>query len=116
MANERDVLDAVWQAAPVVEGQRWAVIGVRCLWWTTFPDDVKRDDVVGGCCPYCGGPVEKMPLAEFIRVARHKAGHKDYEKGYGPGGLATLMQAHHRQARTCRLRWDRVRVGVDWNG
>lgn len=113
VTQKPDILDDVIKTAPIIDGQKWAIFGVHCLWWTTFPDDIARNGITGGCCPFCGGPIDKRPLAEFVKAARHKAQHQDFaEGGYGPGGLATLMKAHHRSARTCRVRWDRVGVRV----
>jgi hypothetical protein len=94
-------LDSIFEVAPLVNKKKWAVFGVKCLWWSCDPEDCGFFD--GGPLPrcyYCGGLLDQRPLDEFIEQA------KADPDLYGPGGLKTLLSAHHPSRGECHQLWE----------
>lgn len=100
-------LAKIVELSPPVNGKKWAIHGLECLWWSTFPDDCGETETGLACCPFCGGPLNQVPLADFVQAAEHDPAR------YGPDGLGALVVAHHRSDYgTCRTMWVRYRVRV----
>lgn len=102
-------LKRIEQISPELDGEKWAIYGTACLWWTSFPEDCDRSGILPRC-PFCGGALDRQPLGQFIAAAKHAIEHDPNR--YGPTGLGALLAAHHRQAKTCRSRWDRYNVKI----
>ena len=97
-----NTLDDILELAPKVFGRgKWAMFGLRCLWWSSDPVDCVFVD--GGPlprCPYCGGLLDQKSLAEFIEEAKADPAL------YGPAGLKALVAAHHSSGKRCYQFWE----------
>lgn len=89
---------------PGYGGGQWAMYSVGCCWWTSFPADLGKHRSGLPCCPHCKSMLMQAPLAQFVQAAMQDQGH------YGPGGLATFVAAHSRNATTCHVRWTDYQV------
>lgn len=85
------------------QGQKWAIFGRDCLWWTTDPADCGRLGWLPRC-PYCDGLLDQSPLEKFLEAAENNP------NAYGEHGLRALLAAYHKQAETCRTNWNRYRI------
>lgn len=92
-------LDSILEEAPLVKGgEKWAIFGLRCLWWSSFPEESVF--WAGGPlprCPHCGGILDQKPLSEFIKEA------KADPDLYGPAGIKALVAAYRAK---CRRIWE----------
>lgn len=90
----------ILEESPRFNGGKWAIYGENCLWWTSYPEDCGSPPGPLLRCPHCGGLLDQKPLLEFIENAVADP------VLYGPGGLLTLVAAHHRNIDTCYENWD----------
>jgi hypothetical protein len=106
---------------PGYGGGKWAMYGVHCCWWTTFPEDLGNTakfmpgkltikgqngqpdtevDFNGlPCCPHCGSILMQAPLEKFIAWAKKDPDH------YGKFGIDAFLEAHSKNTNTCHQGW-----------
>lgn len=98
-------LEEILEQSPEIEaygGGQWAMYGVGCCWWTSFPEDLGAIPISHlPCCPHCGSVLLQAPLEKFIQAAR------DNPKHYGGNfGIETFILAHSRNADFCFSDWE----------
>ena len=105
------ILTAILETAPIFGNRKYAIFGVGphnggCLWWSSFHNDAAKSPTGMAICPFCGGPLQEIDLLQFLYNAEQTPSL------YGPRGIQTLLDAHHRNAQTCRTAWTRYNVRI----